>query len=78
MQYAVALGAVALAIALWAVWAARNARRRLRQPWLAALQLSLFGAAAAAWHDAGQTTAAAVLAVVAVVNVLGGIALKQD
>ena len=59
------------AIAVWGLWCAPRAPRRLPTTWRAALEVGIFLLAAAALGAAGHPTAAVVLAVVVVVNAGG-------
>jgi hypothetical protein len=54
--------------AVWAAWVAPKSTRRLPDPARIVLELVIFGAAAAAFVSAGQTTVAIVFAVAAVVS----------
>ena len=64
-----AVAAPAVAIALWAVFAAPKSRRRLPRGPRVAFELAVFGLAALALLAAGSTGAAAVFAALALVNV---------
>jgi hypothetical protein len=77
LRVVLAAGLPALAIAIWAVWAAPKSGRRLRMPALALLKAVLLGAGAAAFVAAGQGFIAAVYATLVVVNFLGMWAFGQ-
>ena len=64
----VAIAAPAVAIALWAVFAAPKSARRLPAATRIPFELLVFGAAVAGLAAAGAATAAAVLGVAVVVN----------
>jgi hypothetical protein len=63
-----AIAAPALAIALWAVFAAPRSERRLPTPARVPFELGVFGLAALALLAAGAPVAALVLAVLALVS----------
>jgi hypothetical protein len=69
-RVALALGAPLAAAAIWFVWLAPRAPRRLLEPELTAMKLAMFGAATVALIVAGHVVLAIVFAVVAVVNTL--------
>ncbi|MFI6326204.1 YrdB family protein [Nonomuraea sp. NPDC050556] len=74
----VALAAIALFIAVWAVFgAAANARIPLTGIWRAVLEIGWFGGAAALLYAAGATTQAVVFALVFVLNAVLRIVWKQ-
>lgn len=54
-RWLLALGAPAVAIAIWAKWAAPKALTRLGPPWLWLLEWSMFALAAAAMFSVGRT-----------------------
>lgn len=57
----------ALAVVVWALFVARTAEKRLRQPWRLLLQLVLFAATTAATIAAGDRWLGIAFAVIAVV-----------
>jgi hypothetical protein len=72
LRVVLAIGLPALAIVLWAVWAAPKAgKRRLKMPGLAVFKILIFAVATAAWVAAGQGFIGAVFGTLVVVNVLG-------
>lgn len=78
LRTVVAIGLPALAILLWAVWAAPKAgKRRLKMPALLIFKLIIFAAATAAWWVAGQAFIAAIFATLVVINLLGMLAFRQ-
>jgi len=66
--WALAVLAVALAIAAWALWAAPNSGTRLGEPWLLLFKIGMFGGAAALLAAAGQARWALALALAASLN----------
>lgn len=62
------VGTPALAIALWALFAAPRARLRPRLPFVLVVKAVVLGGGAAALYGVGHPTAAGVVAVVTVVN----------
>ena len=78
LRIVLAIGLPALAIVLWAVWAAPKAgKRRLKMPALMIFKLAIFGAATAAWWVAGQAFIASIFGALVVINALGMWAFKQ-
>ena len=68
----------AIAILLWAVWAAPKAKkRRLKPRPLLVFKLSIFGFATLAWWLAGLGLIAAIFGVLAAINLLGIVAFRQ-
>ena len=61
----------AAAIAVWGLWCAPRAARRLPATWRVPLELGILLLSAAALGAAGHPTAAVVFAVVVVVNAVG-------
>lgn len=78
LRIVLAIGLPALAILLWAVWAAPKAgKRRLKMPALIIFKLAIFAIATAAWWASGQAFIAAIFAVLVVINLLAMLAFKQ-
>ena len=68
----------AIAILLWAVWAAPKAKKRRLKPGpLLVFKLSIFGFATLAWWFAGLGLIAAIFGVLAAINLLGIVAFRQ-
>jgi len=68
----------AIAILLWAVWAAPKAKKRRLKPGpLLVFKLSIFGFATLAWWLAGLGLIAAIFGVLAAINLLGIVAFRQ-
>ena len=68
----------ALAIVMWAVWAAPKAKKRRLKPGpLLAFKFIIFGFATLAWWLAGQGFIAAIFGVLAAINLLGIVAFRQ-
>ncbi len=79
LRWVLMLALPALAIVLWAVWAAPRARkRRLKGPALLLFKVVMFGAAAALLWASGQAAAGGLFAVLAAINLLAGMALGQE
>jgi hypothetical protein len=70
LRWSAALGAPALAIVLWALWAAPKSNTRLRTPGLYLFEWSMFACAAAALYAAGRTQLTLVYLSIASANVL--------
>ena len=78
LRIILAIGLPALAILLWAVWAAPKAgKRRLKMPQLMIFKVIIFAFATAAWWAAGQAFIASIFGALVVINVLGMWAFKQ-
>lgn len=78
VRVVLAIGLPALAILLWAVWAApRAGKRRLKMPTLLIFKLVIFAVATAAWWVAGQAFIAAIFGALVVINLLGMLAFRQ-
>ena len=78
LRVVLTVGLPALAILLWAVWAApRAGKRRLKMPALMIFKLVIFAAATAAWWIAGQQFIAAIFGALVVINLLGMLAFRQ-
>ncbi len=68
----------AIAIAMWAVWAAPKAKKRRLSPGpLLLFKVIIFAAATLAWWLAGLGLVAAIFGVMAAINVLGIAAFRQ-
>jgi hypothetical protein len=68
----------ALAILLWAIWAAPKAKKRRLSPGpLLVFKLAIFGFATLAWWLAGQGFIAAIFGALAAINLLGIVAFRQ-
>jgi hypothetical protein len=68
----------AIAIVMWAVWAAPKAKkRRLKPAPLLVFKLIIFGFATLAWWLAGLGLIAAIFGVLAAINLLGIMAFRQ-
>lgn len=68
VRLALGVGAPLLLAIVWGIFAAPTAQRRLKQPWLTALKLLLFGVGTIALVIVGQAVAAAVFFVLFLVN----------
>ena len=78
MKAGLAIGLPAIAIVLWAMYAAPRARkRRLKMPRLLIFKVCIFVAASAAWWAAGQAFVASIFGALVVINALGMGAFKQ-
>jgi hypothetical protein len=78
LKFVLAVGLPALAILLWAVWAAPKAgKRRLSEPGLTIFKIAIFGAATFALWASGQGFWAAVFAVLAAINLIAAWLLGQ-
>lgn len=78
LRVVLAAGLPALAILLWAVWAAPKAgKRRLKMPGLLIFKLIIMAVATAAWWVAGQAFIAAIFGALVVINLLGMLAFRQ-
>lgn len=62
------IGSPVVAVVLWTFLAAPNSPRRLPQPWLLMFKVVIFGLAALALANAGQSALAVVFALVVAVN----------
>ena len=72
------LTAYAIAILIWAVWAAPKAgKRRLKPGPLLLFKIGIFGLATLAWWLAGQSLIAAIFGVLAAINLLGIVIFRQ-
>ncbi|MEO7222857.1 MAG: YrdB family protein [Devosia sp.] len=68
----------AIAILMWAVWAAPKAKKRRLKPGpLLVFKIIIFGFATLAWWLAGMGLIAAILGVMAAINLLGIAAFRQ-
>jgi len=68
----------AIAILLWAVWAAPKAKKRRLKPGpLLVFKIIIFGFATLAWWIAGLGLIAAIFGVLAAINLLGIVAFRQ-
>jgi len=68
----------AIAILLWAVWAAPKAKKRRLKPGpLLGFKVIIFGFATLAWWLAGLGLIAAIFGVLAAINLLGIVAFRQ-
>jgi hypothetical protein len=68
----------AIAIVLWAVWAAPKAKKRRLKPGpLLVFKIVIFGFATLAWWLAGLGLIAAIFGVLAAINLLGIVAFRQ-
>jgi hypothetical protein len=68
----------AIAIAMWAVWAAPKAKkRRLKPAPLLLFKLVIFGVATLAWWLAGMGLIAAIFGTLAAINLIGIAAFRQ-
>ena len=68
----------AIAILVWAVWAAPKAgKRRLKKGPLLLFKVGIFGLATLAWWLAGQGLIAAIFGVLATINLLGIVVFRQ-
>lgn len=73
-----AIGLPALAIVLWAAWAAPKAgKRRLKMPALMVFKAAIMAAATVAWWVAGQAFIGSIFAVLVLINLLGMLAFRQ-
>ena len=72
LRIVLAIALPALAIVLWAVWAAPKAKKRCLKPGpLLIFKVIIFAAATLAWWLAGQGFIAAVFGTLAAINLLG-------
>lgn len=78
LKFILAIGWPALAIVLWAVWAAPKAgQRRLKQPALTIFKVVMFGVATAALWAAGQGWLAALFGGLAALNLVLAVLFRQ-
>jgi hypothetical protein len=77
LRWTAALGAPALAIALWAIWGAPKSATRLRAPALYVFEWSMFGCASAALYAAGRAQLALLYGAIASANMLLWICLDR-
>jgi hypothetical protein len=77
LRLLLAVGLPALAIGLWAIWAAPKAKTRLKRGKLLLFKLVLFGAATLGWALAGLALIAAIFGTLAAINLLGAWVLRQ-
>jgi hypothetical protein len=78
LKIVLAIALPALAMVLWAVWAAPKAgKRRLTEPGLTLFKIAIFGVATAALWAAGQGYLATVFGVLAAINLIAAWALGQ-
>ncbi|HWA19075.1 MAG TPA: YrdB family protein [Devosia sp.] len=78
LKFMLAIGIPALAILLWAVWAAPKAgKRRLTEPGLTIFKVLIFGAAAFALWASGQAMFAAIFGALAAINLIAAWLLGQ-
>lgn len=79
LRLVLAIGWPALAIVLWAVWAAPKAgKRRLKPAPLLVFKILIFAVATVAWWAAGQGFVAAVFGVLAAINLAAATAFGQS
>ena len=78
LKVVLAVGLPALAIVLWAVWAAPKAgKRRLNEPALSIFKVLIFAAATFVLWASGQGTFAVVFGLLAAVNIIAAWLLGQ-
>ena len=78
LRIVLAVALPALAITMWAVWAAPKAKKRRLKPGpLLVFKLIIFSFATLAWWLAGQGFIAAIFGVLAAINLLGIVAFRQ-
>ena len=78
LRIALMIALPAIAIAMWAVWAAPKAKKRRLKPGpLLVFKLVIFAVATLAWWLAGQGFIAAIFGVLAAINLLGIAAFRQ-
>ncbi len=78
LRIVLAVGLPAIAIALWAMWAAPKAgKRRLKMPALLWFKIAIFLAAAAALWLAGEAFLASIFAVLAALNLSAAQLFRQ-
>ena len=78
LRIVLAAGLPAIAILIWAVWAAPKAgKRRLKPGPLLLFKTGIFGLATLAWWLAGQSLIAAIFGVLAAINLLGIVIFRQ-
>jgi hypothetical protein len=70
LRWAAALGALALAIGLWALWGAPKSATRLRAPALYIFEWSMFACATGALYAAGRAQLALLYGSIASANML--------
>jgi hypothetical protein len=78
LKFGLALGLPALAIAAWAVWGAPKSKTRLKGGALLIFKIVMFAIATVAWWAAGQGFIGTIFAVLAAINLLAGMALRQE
>ena len=78
LRYLLLIGWPALAIVLWAIWAAPKSGRRLPAPALLLFKLAIFAVTAFLLWAAGQAPAALLFGIVAASNLGLGLLLKQS
>ena len=78
LRLVLTIGLPALAILMWAVWAAPKAgKRRLKPASLLLFKLTIFGFATLAWWLAGHSFIAAVFGTLAAINLIAAWAFRQ-
>jgi hypothetical protein len=78
LRIVLAVALPAIAITLWAVWAAPKAKKRRLKPGpLLVFKLVIFAAATLGWWLAGQGFIAAIFGSLAVINLIGIWAFRQ-
>ena len=78
MKAGLAIGLPAIAIVLWAMYAApRAGKRRLKMPRLLIFKVGIFVAASIAWWAAGQAFIASIFVALVAINVIGMWAFRQ-
>lgn len=78
LRVVLAVGLPALAITLWAVWAAPKAKKRRLKPGpLLMFKIAMFGAATLAWWLSGHPFIGAVFGTLAAVNLISASGFRQ-
>jgi uncharacterized protein DUF2568 len=77
IRVALAVALTAIGIAMWWVWAAPKAPRRLGSRALFQFKIVMFALATAAWWAAGQELIAAIFGVLAVLHLTAAAAFRQ-
>jgi hypothetical protein len=78
LRIILAIALPAIAIVMWAVWAAPKAKKRRLKPGpLLLFKLMIFAAAALAWWLAGQGFIGAIFGTLAAINLIGIWAFRQ-
>lgn len=77
-RFALAIGSIAVAVVLWAIWAAPRSARRLGMPWIYVFKIAMFAVGVAALVLARQPVWGGVFALLALVNLGLGLVWGQE